>query len=86
MHVDPCNRHLNIWESIWESNSQNESSLGNVTVHALTPFCTPESTRCDSWAFFLAHNLANPALVASLRLGLRHTRCHGWGVCSFQCT
>ncbi len=44
----------------WDSNSQNGSSLGSVKVHALTLFCTPGNTRCDSWASFLAHNLANP--------------------------
>jgi hypothetical protein len=35
MGFNPCNRPLKIWESIWESNSQNGSSLGSVRVHAL---------------------------------------------------
>jgi hypothetical protein len=58
MGFDPCNGRL----KIWESNSQNGSSFGSVRVHALTFFCTPRSTRCDSRASLLARNLANPCL------------------------
>jgi hypothetical protein len=32
----PCNCALKIWESIWDSNSHNGSSLGSVRVHSLT--------------------------------------------------
>jgi hypothetical protein len=38
MGFDPYNRILKIWESIWESNSYNGSSLGSVKVHSLTIF------------------------------------------------
>jgi hypothetical protein len=62
MGFDPCDRPLKIRKSIWDSNSQNGRSLGRVRVHALTFFCTLKSTRCDSQASFLAHNLANPCL------------------------
>jgi len=33
-----------------------------VRVHSLTLSCTPESTRCDSWASLLALTLASPCL------------------------
>jgi hypothetical protein len=60
MCFDPCNRSLKIWESIWDSNSQNGSSFESVKVHSLTLFCSPESVRCDSWVSLLACNLASP--------------------------
>jgi hypothetical protein len=62
LSFDPCNRSLKIRESIWDSNSQNESSLGNVKVHSLTLFCTPGSMRCDSRAFLLARTFASLCL------------------------
>jgi hypothetical protein len=34
MGFDPWNRALKIWESIWDSNSHNGSSLGSVKVHS----------------------------------------------------
>ncbi len=43
LSFDPCNCSLKIWESIWDSNFQDESSLGSVKVHSLTLFCTPGS-------------------------------------------
>jgi hypothetical protein len=33
---DPYNYALKIWDSIWDSNSHNGSSLGSVRVHSLT--------------------------------------------------
>jgi hypothetical protein len=42
---DPYNRILKIRESIWDSNSYNGSSLGNVRVHSLTLFAL--SGTCD---------------------------------------
>ncbi len=36
MDFDPYNSALKIQESIWDSNSHNGSSLGNVKVHSLT--------------------------------------------------
>jgi hypothetical protein len=60
MGLDPYNCTMKIQESIWDSNSQNGSSLGSVRVHSPTFFCIPGSTRCDSWVSLLAHNLANP--------------------------
>jgi hypothetical protein len=78
MSFDPYNCPLKIWESIWESNSQNGNSFGSVRVHSLILFCTPRSMRCDSWASLLACTLASPCLghepkvrVATLALGLR---------------
>jgi acyl-CoA synthetase (AMP-forming)/AMP-acid ligase II len=59
MGFDPCNFSLKIWESIWDSNSHNGSSLGSVRVHSLTLFYTLGSMRCDSRASFLARNLAS---------------------------
>jgi hypothetical protein len=38
MGFDPCDCVLKILESIWDSNSQNGSSLGSVKVHSLTLF------------------------------------------------
>jgi hypothetical protein len=40
MGFDPYNYALKIWESIWDSNSHNGSSLGSVRVHSLTLFGT----------------------------------------------
>jgi hypothetical protein len=62
LSFDPCNYSLKIWESIWDSNSQDESSLGSVRVHSLTFFCTIGSMKCDSRASLLAHTLASPCL------------------------
>jgi hypothetical protein len=45
MGFDPCNFTLKIWESIWDSNSYNGSSLGSVRVHSLTLFANPRA--CD---------------------------------------
>ncbi len=42
-----------------DSNSQSESSLGNVWVHSLTLSYTPMSTKCDSRASFLPHTFAS---------------------------
>jgi len=46
----------------WDSNSQSGSSLGSVGVHSLTLSYTPNSTKCDSWASFLAHTFTSPCL------------------------
>jgi hypothetical protein len=62
LRFDPWNCSMKIWESIWDSNSQDERSFGSVKVHSLTLFCTPESMRCDSQVSFLACNLASPSL------------------------
>ncbi len=59
MSFDPCNRSLKIQESIWDSNSHNGNSLGNVRVHSLTPFYSPGSMGYDSQASLLARNLAS---------------------------
>jgi len=45
-----------------DSNSQSGSSLGRVRVQFLTLSYIFGSMRCDSWASFLAHNLASPCL------------------------
>ncbi len=41
MGFGPYSRALKIWESIWNSNSHNGSSLGSVRVHSLTLFALP---------------------------------------------
>ncbi len=41
MGFGPYNHTLKIWESIWDSNSHNESSLGSVRVHSFTLFALP---------------------------------------------
>jgi hypothetical protein len=74
MGFDPYNCTLKIWESIWESNSHNGSSLRSVKVHSLTLFTlfvVPGA--CDvitgppSWPT----TLQAFALVMNPRLGLR---------------
>ncbi len=67
MGFGPYNRALKIRESIWDSNSQQRSSLGNVRVHNLTFFGIPESMWCDSRVFLLAHNLVTPCLGRKLK-------------------
>jgi hypothetical protein len=67
---DPCNRSLNIWES----NSQNGNSLGNVRVHSLTLSYTPGSMRYDSRASFLARILAGPCLGRKPKARVATTR------------
>jgi hypothetical protein len=66
MGFDPSNRALKIWESIWESNSHNGSSLGSVKVHSLTlfaPFALPRTYMwCDFRASLLTCNLASPCI------------------------
>jgi hypothetical protein len=72
MGFDPCNCALKIQESIWDSNSQHGSSLGNVKVHSRTLFTLLGA--CDvifgspSWPA----TLQPLTLVVSPRLGLRH--------------
>jgi hypothetical protein len=58
MGFDPWKNSL----KIRESNSQNESSLGSVSVHSLTLSYTPGSIRCDSWASFLSRTLISLCL------------------------
>ncbi len=68
MGFDPYNRTIKIWKSIWDSNSHNGSSLGNVKVHSLTLFTLPGA--CDvtpgspSWPATLQPLalVANPSL------------------------
>jgi hypothetical protein len=70
MSFDPCNCSRQIWESIWDFNSQHGSSLVSVKVHSLTLFAL--SGACDvtpgspSWLV----TLQPFALVASPKLGL----------------
>jgi hypothetical protein len=59
LSFDPCNHSLKIWESIWDSNSQDESSIGNVRVHSFTLFWTLGNMKCDSHASLLARTLAS---------------------------
>jgi hypothetical protein len=72
MGFDLCNCTLKIPKSIWDSNSYNGSSLGNVKVHSLTLFAL--SKACDvtpglpSWH----KTLQALALVVSPRLWSRH--------------
>jgi hypothetical protein len=79
MGFDPCNRAMKIWESIWDYNSHNGSSLGSVRVHSFTLFAFLGA--CDvtlgppSWIA----TLQLLALVVSRRLGLRHVTCKELG-------
>jgi hypothetical protein len=72
MGFEPCNCALNIWESIWDSNSHNGSSLGTVRVHSLTLFALlgayDVTLRSPSWPA----TLQPLALVANPRLRLQH--------------
>jgi hypothetical protein len=74
LSFDPCNYSWKTQKSNWDSNSQDESSRGNVKVHSLTLFCTPGSMRCDFRASLLAHALASPCLGRDPRLGLWQPR------------
>ncbi len=71
MGFDPWNYALKIRESIWDSNSQHWSSLGNMRVHSLTLFALlgecEVTPRSPSWPA----TLQPLALVVSPRLGLR---------------
>jgi len=51
-----------------DSNSQSESSFGNVRVHSLTLSYIPRSMRCDSRASLLAHTLAGPCFGCELKV------------------
>jgi hypothetical protein len=59
LSFDFYNHSIKIWESIWDSNSQDESSLGSVRVLSFTLFYTPRSMRCDSRASLLACTFVN---------------------------
>ncbi len=76
MGCGPCNHALKIWESIWDSNSHNGSSLGSVRVHSLTLFAllgaSDVTPRSPSWPA----TLQPFALVVSPKLGLRHYECY----------
>jgi hypothetical protein len=71
MGFDPCNVALKIWESIWDSDSQN----GSVRIHSFTLFALLGA--CDvtpgppSWPA----TLQALALVTSPKLSLRQL----WG-------
>jgi hypothetical protein len=58
MGFDPCNCSL----KIWDSNSQNGSSFGSVSVHSFTLSYTLRSMKCDSRASLLARTLASSCL------------------------
>jgi hypothetical protein len=47
----------------WDSNSQNENSLGNVGVHSFALSYTFGSMKCESQASLLARTLASLCLV-----------------------
>ncbi len=58
MGFDPCNRSL----KIWESNSQNGSSLGNMEVHSLSLSHTLGNMKRESQASLLARTFASLCL------------------------
>jgi hypothetical protein len=62
MGFDPCNCPLKVQESIWDSNSQNRSSLGSVRVHSLTLFALPGACDVTPRSFSWPANLASPCL------------------------
>jgi hypothetical protein len=72
MGFDPCDCVLKILESIWDSNSQNGSSLGSVKVHSLTLFALLGACDVTLGSLFWPTTLQPLALVASSRLGLQH--------------
>jgi hypothetical protein len=71
MSFDPCNRALKIRDSIWDSNSHNGSSLGNVKVHSLTFFALMGTCDVTPRFPFWPATLQPFALVTTLRLGLQ---------------
>ncbi len=71
MGFDPYNCALRIWESIWDSNSHNGSSLGSVRVHSLTLFALLGACDVTPELPFWPATLQAFALVASSRLRLR---------------
>jgi hypothetical protein len=73
LSFNPCNCFMKIQKSIWDFNSQDESSFGSVRVHSLTFFCTPGSMRCDSWASFLACTFTSPCLSHEPKARLWHS-------------
>jgi hypothetical protein len=74
LNFDPCSCPLKIWESTGTLTPKVEFPWG-VRVHSLTPSRTLESMLCDSRLPFWPATLQTLALVASPRLGLRHTSC-----------
>jgi hypothetical protein len=78
MSFDPWNRVLKIWESIWDSNSYNGSSLRSVKVHSLTLFPLPGTCdvtpRSPSWPTTLQPLTS----IVRPRLGLWHTPMMYW--------
>jgi hypothetical protein len=76
MGFDPCNRVLKIRECIWDSNSHNESSLGSVRVHSFTFFAFLGTSDVTLGSSFWPVTLQPLTLVASPKLGLRHSHCN----------
>jgi hypothetical protein len=72
MGFDPCNLGLKIWESIWDSNSYNGSSLGSVRVHSLTLFALSGACDVTPKSFSWPATLQPFASVENPKLGLRH--------------
>jgi len=58
---DPCNRSLKIQESIGSPTPKLRAHLGVWGFIFTFPY-TPGSTKCESWASFLAHTFVNPCL------------------------
>jgi hypothetical protein len=75
MGFDSCNRSL----KIRDSNSQNESSFGSVSVHSLTFPYTLGSMRCDSRASFLARTFVSPCLGCEPKVRVATTMKGGCG-------
>jgi hypothetical protein len=73
MGFHPCNCALNVWESIWDFNSQNGSSLGSVRVHSLTLFALMGTCDVTFRSFSWLATLQPLTLVANPMLGLRHS-------------
>jgi hypothetical protein len=72
MGFDPWNGALKIGESFWDSNSQHGSSLRSVKVHSLTLFAFMGTCEVTPGPPSWPATFQPFALVASLRLGLRH--------------
>jgi hypothetical protein len=62
MSFDLFHCYVKIWESIWDSDSQNGNSFGSTKVHSFTLFYTSGSMRCDFWASLLARTFVSPCI------------------------
>jgi hypothetical protein len=80
MGFDLCNHTLEIRESIWDSNSYNGNSLGNVRFHSLTLFALLGACDVTLGSFSWPATLQPLASIESPRLGLQHQKCSNYAL------